>query len=113
MEKVIELISVNWPTVVQYACMIVAYFLVFLFRGKINATSTNLKQSFKENVAHMKDNEKTFRADMRAQVEESKQKYNAAIDKISTLERELQNTRDTINILIGVMQDEDTESENS
>ena len=48
MEEFKQYIVQNWPTIVEYAIMVVAYFLFFLYRSKVSGTRRDLTVMFKE-----------------------------------------------------------------
>ena len=101
MEELTRLIVMHWPKIIQYGCMIVAYFLVFLFRGKINATRNNLTTSFKESISYMNDANKELKRGVTKELEESKNKYAAAVNKISGLENTVRKLEATLEALLG------------
>ena len=97
MEEFIALISVYWPTLVDYATTFVAYFLVFLFRNKVTGTERNLNLAFKEFKTKFSENE-SLSAERLAM---SESRYNDAVNKIEKLETRLQTLTDTLLILLG------------
>lgn len=48
MEEFKSYIVQNWPTIVEYAIMVVAYFLFFLYKAKVSGTRRDLTVMFKE-----------------------------------------------------------------
>lgn len=101
MELVLSKITENWQTIVEYLLMFVAYFLVFLYKNKVNITKDNLTVAFKENMSVISKTDKTLREDIHKELEESKLKYNEAVSKISSLENMVHILKDTIKALIG------------
>ena len=83
MEQFKETIRLYWPQIVEYALLLLAYFLVFLFRGKVNSSHNDVKTLFKENVNDVIQ-EKIV---MQKELKSTKQEYEAAIKKIESLER--------------------------
>lgn len=94
MEEIIKLIIENRQTIIQYVFTFLAYFLVFLFRSKVNNTKENLRVSFKET-------DKKLRKDVQRELDESKTKYAEAIEKISSLQNDVVRLERTLRVLIG------------
>lgn len=86
MEELKEAIILYWPTIVQYALMIFAYFLVFLYRSKVNGTSLNFTTLFKEKTQEFIASNSELQKSVNTELVESKAAYQAAIDKIKSLE---------------------------
>lgn len=101
MEELKQIIITHWPTIVQYALMFVAYFLVFLYKSKVNNTKTNLTTLFKDTVAHLSKTETGLREDIAVQLELSKAKYQAAVDEIADLKARIETQEKAIDALIG------------
>ena len=101
MEELKQIIITHWPTIVQYALMFVAYFLVFLYKNKITNTKTNLTTLFKDTVAHLSETETSLRNDISAQLKLSKAKYQAAVDEIADLKVRMETQEKVIKALIG------------
>lgn len=112
MEELKQIIFTHWSTILEYICMFVAYFLVFLYRNKVHTTKDNLMTIFKENMQTLKTADADLRKTIRTELDLSKKKYNDAVKKIERLERDLANTRKTIEILLegNIYEDTGTES---
>jgi exonuclease VII small subunit len=112
MEELLQTVQTNWPVIVEYALMFVAYFLVFLYKSKINNTNRDLRTVFKDNVKLLKDAESKLRDDVMIQLEQSIKAYNSAISLIADLERRILVQEKTMNALLGGEDDEtDTNTE--
>lgn len=112
MEEFLQTIQTNWPVIVEYALMFVAYFLVFLYKNKINNTNRDLRTVFKDNVKLLKDAESKLRDDVNIQLGQSIKAYNSAISSIADLERRILVQEKTMNALLGGEDDEtDTNTE--
>lgn len=100
MEEVKQIITEHWPEIVSYFATFVGYFLIFLFRSKINGTQKNLIALYKETAdAAAKENgvrQKEMRA-ARKEFLDAKREYEEAIKR-------LKNVEDALNVLL-----EDTE----
>lgn len=86
----------NWPTIVEYATMVVAYFLFFLYRAKVNGTRRDLTVMFKEKAQEVTNTDLKLREDvgqtrkvMADELTEAKRQYQAAIDEIADLKTRL------------------------
>ena len=86
MENIKQLLIANWPIILEYTLMFLAYFLVFLYRGKVKNTKTNLTLSMKGQKEHFEKVADDLSVRVDNELTESKAKYQAAIDKIETLE---------------------------
>lgn len=96
MEELMMYVTQDWETLLEYAAMFVAYFLVFLFRRKVTGTEQNLNLAFKEFRAKFVENETNSKAELAA----SKAQYAAAVDKIEVLEKQVVRLNETILILL-------------
>lgn len=92
MEEFKSYIVQNWPTIVEYAIMVVAYFLFFLYRAKVSGTKRDLTVMFKEKAQEVTNTDLKLREDvgqtqkvMADELAEAKRKYQAAVDEISDL----------------------------
>ena len=94
MEEIVQMIIENHQTIIQYLCMFVAYFLVFLFRSRVNKTKTNLTVAYKES-------DKRLRTDMQKELDTARACYDKAVDMISDLQDEVIMLRNTVKELIG------------
>lgn len=96
MEEFKSYIVQNWPTIVEYAIMVVAYFLFFLYRAKVSGTKRDLTVMFKEKAQEVTNTDLKLREDvgqtqkvMEDELVEAKRKYQAAVDEISDLKARL------------------------
>lgn len=96
MEEFKSYIVQNWPTIVEYAIMVVAYFLFFLYRAKVSGTKRDLTVMFKEKAQEVTNTDLKLREDvgqtqkvMEDELAEAKRKYQAAVDEISDLKARL------------------------
>lgn len=96
MQEFKSLIIQEWPKIVEYALMIFAYFLLFLFRSKVNCAKRDLGVIFKEKTAEVTAKEcesqayfESMKKEMQKEFEESKARYNAAINEIADLKDRL------------------------
>ena len=89
MENIKQFIITNWPIILEYTLMFLAYFLVFLYRAKVKNTKTNLTLSMKGQKEHLEKVADDLSIQMKTELAESKAKYQAAIDKIETLEADI------------------------
>lgn len=96
METFIAYIQEYWPTILEYALMFVAYFLVFLFRGKVNGTKNNLNLAFAQFRTEMTNTKNTLDLELT----ESKAQYRAAVDTIADLHAEITSLRQIVYALI-------------
>lgn len=96
MEELKLLVTTNWSTIVEYALMFVSYFLVFLYRNKVNGTKMNIDLAFKQFTKKFIENE----ANSNAQLEESKALYAAAVNTISKLEQKVKRLEETVACLL-------------
>lgn len=110
MEEFKSCIVQNWPTIVEYAIMVVAYFLVFLYKAKVSGTRRDLTVMFKEKAQEVTNTDLKLRADvgqtrkvMADELAEAKRQYQAAVDEISDLKAQLNRTEKA---LIEIIADE-------
>ena len=96
MEELKELIVNNWSTILEYALMFVAYFLVFLYKSKVGNAETTLRTLFKEKSTMLQ-----------SEFADAKSAYLEAREKIVTLEAQLQKTRRALAALIADTEVED------
>lgn len=96
MEEFKSYIVQNWPTIVEYAIMVVAYFLFFLYRAKVSGTKRDLTVMFKEKAQEVTNTDLKLREDvgqtrqvMADELAEAKRQYQAAVDEISDLKARL------------------------
>ena len=96
MEEFKSYIVQNWPTIVEYASMVVVYFLFFLYKTKVSGTRRDLTVMFKEKAQEVTNTDLKLREDvgqtrkvMADELAEAKRQYQAAVDKISNLEARL------------------------
>lgn len=96
MEEFKSYIVQNWPTIVEYAIMIVAYFLFFLYKAKVSGARRDLTVMFKEKAQEVTNTDLKLREDvgqtrkvMADELAEAKRQYQAAIDEISDLKARL------------------------
>ena len=120
MEEFKQYITQNWPVIIEYAMMIVAYFLFFLYRSKVTGTKRDLNVMFKEKTGEVTITNENLKKDvnnakmiMHKELEEAKIQYQAAIDKIATLEKNFSRLNDTLSELFkdDVVEVENGESE--
>jgi hypothetical protein len=96
MEEFKSYIVQNWPTIVEYAIMVVAYFLFFLYKAKVSGTKRDLTVMFKEKAQEVTNTDLKLREDvgqtrkvMSDELAEAKRQYQAAVDEISDLKARL------------------------
>ena len=96
MEEFKQYIVQNWPTIVEYAIMVVAYFLFFLYRSKVSGTRRDLTVMFKEKAQEVTNTDLKLREDvgqtrqiMATELIEAKAQYKAAVDEITDLKARL------------------------
>ena len=96
MEEFKQYIVQNWPTIVEYAIMVVAYFLFFLYRSKVSSTKRDLTVMFKEKAQEVTNTDLKLREDMGqtrqimvTELTEAKAQYKAAVDEIAGLKARL------------------------
>lgn len=96
MEEFKSYIVQNWPTIVEYAIMVVAYFLFFLYRAKVSGTRRDLTVMFKEKAQEVTNTDLKLREDvgqtrkvMADELTEAKRQYQAAVDEIADLKARL------------------------
>ena len=96
MEEIKLFLIEYWPTIVEYALMFVAYFLVFMFRKSTTGTKQNLNLAFGEFKTKFADTEKS----MQEKLEESQAAYLAAVSKIERLYARIETLEETVTILL-------------
>ena len=104
MEQFKEIISLYWPQILECAMFALCYFLVFLFRNKVNGSTKSMRALFKENVDTI-INEKTT---MQTELTVRKQEYDRAIAKVETLEQQI---KSLTKILTELTEEVDTDAE--
>ena len=92
MEEFESYIVQNLPTIVEYAIMVVVYFLFFLYRAKVSGTRRDLTVMFKEKAQEVTTTDLKLREDVGQtrkaiadELAEAKRQYQAAVDEISDL----------------------------
>lgn len=83
-------------SIVEYAIMVVAYFLFFLYRSKVSGTRRDLTVMFKEKAQEVTNTDLKLREDvgqtrqiMATELTEAKAQYKAAVDEIADLKARL------------------------
>lgn len=96
MEEFKSCIVQNWPTIIEYTIMAIAYFLFFLYRAKVRGTKRDLTVMFKEKAQEVTNTDLKLREDvghtrqvMADELTEAKRQYQAAVDEISDLKARL------------------------
>ena len=96
MEEFKSYIVQNWPIIVEYATMVVVYFLFFLYKAKVSGTRRDLTVMFKEKAQEVTNTDLKLREDIRQirkimadELAEAKRQYQAAVDEISDLKARL------------------------
>jgi hypothetical protein len=96
MEEFKSYIVQNWPTIVEYAIMVVVYFLFFLYKAKVSGTRRDLTVMFKEKAQEVTNTDLKLREDvaqtrkiMADELTEAKHQYQVAVDEISDLKARL------------------------
>lgn len=96
MEEIVLYITQNWSYIVETAIWAVAYFLVFLYRAKVNGTKKTLTVLFKEKAAEVTSTDINLRQDvkkienkMEQELEDAKAAYEDAVDQIADLKSRL------------------------
>lgn len=109
MEELKLAIITHSSEILEYALMLLAYFLIFLYRSKINNKSDNLGILFKEKIGKVleKDEElehivSTNSAFMQNQLIEAQKKYTDAVNLIQTLDQRLKRVE---NALVEIIED--------
>ena len=64
MEEFKSYIVQNWSTIVEYAIMVVAYFLFFLYKAKVSGTRRDLTIMFKEKAQEVTNTDLKLREDV-------------------------------------------------
>lgn len=110
MEEFESYIVQNWPTIIESAIMVVAYFLFFLYKAKVSGIRRDLTVMFKEKAQEVTDTDLKLREDvgqtrkaMADELAEAKHQYQAAVDEISDLKARLGRTEKA---LIEIIADE-------
>ena len=110
MEEFESYIVQNWPTIIESAIMVVAYFLFFLYKAKVSGIRRDLTVMFKEKAQEVTDTDLKLREDvgqtrkvMLYELAEAKRQYQAAVDEISDLKARLGRTEKA---LIEIIADE-------
>lgn len=90
MEELKQTIILYWPKILEYACMILAYVLVFLYRSKVKGSHNSVTALFREQTQeNIKSNEQ-LQKDVHLELAASKKAYQEAIDKIAGLEQKVE-----------------------
>jgi multidrug resistance efflux pump len=118
MEELKSFIITNWPTIIEYALMLVAYFLVFLYKSNVSSTKKNIDIAFSQFATRFADNETnnktildkcityytsaldTCKTDYAAALNESKAAYEAAVNEIAEYKKRTARLEDTLAILL-------------
>lgn len=87
MEELKQTIILYWPTILEYAVMIFAYVLVFLYRSKVNGSHNSVKALFKEQTKENIKSNECLQTNVHSELIASKKAYQEAIDKIAGLEQ--------------------------
>lgn len=89
MEEVKQYITQNWSTIVRSAISLVFYFLVFLYRAKVNGTKRDLSVLFKEKARTITHTDIELRKDfavvqteIKNELDEAKKKYDNAVTEL-------------------------------
>ena len=82
MEEVKQIIVEHWPEIVSYFFTFVSYFLLFLYRSKVNGTRNNVVTLFKEGNKEM--------ITMKAEYEKAKRNYEKASKRLKNVEDALE-----------------------
>lgn len=113
-EQVEQYIVANYPQIIEWALIFLAYFFVALYRSKAKSTKRNFTTIMKERVEHVDGIDKALRETvqrerdaMQKELEESKKNYQAAIDKIAALEQKATRLENAL----GAMFEEVTDNE--
>ena len=103
MEELKRVILTHGSEILEYALMLLAYFLILLYRSKINHKSDNLGLLFKERTGDiLKKSEElesivsTNSAFMQNQLVEAQKKYTDAVNLIENLEQRLKRAEDAL-----------------
>lgn len=96
MEEFKSYIVQSWPTIIEYASMVVAYFLFFLYKAKVSGARRDLTVMFKEKAQEVMNTDLKLREDvgqtrkvMADELTYAKRQYQAAVDEISDLKARL------------------------
>ena len=103
MTELKSFITMYWSTITDWALMIIAYFLVFLFKAKTNGTAQNINLAFTELKTKFDENTKNAETQLNASIE----KYKEAVDTISILTKKVQRLEETLFILLDDEEAED------
>jgi hypothetical protein len=100
MEYVREYIVTNWSTIIEYAVIVIAYFLFFLYRSKVSGTKRDLTVMFREKADKVMVTEAKLRRDMEDELIQAKISYKTATDEIYDLCARVKRLENTIQELI-------------
>lgn len=107
MEDLKTYIVTNWPTIIENAAMVVAYFLVFLYRSKVNMTKRDLSVLFKEKATEVAKTDANLRIElaktsnlMHRELVEAKAQYQKAVGEIRDLRERLARVEGAVEELI-------------
>lgn len=118
MEAFKSFIVTNWPTIIEYALMLVAYFLVFLYKSNVSSTKKNIDLAFTQFSTKFADNEAnnqiilekcindytTALEECKTQyllaLNESQAKYEAAVNEIAAYKKRTSTLEATLQILL-------------
>jgi hypothetical protein len=106
LQQFYEYVQLNWLQIVEYVVMVIAYFLIALFRSKVGSTRRDLTVMFKEKAQEVKNTDIALRNDvgierkaMQKELAESKAAYKAAIDAIKNINERLCRTEDALAVI--------------
>lgn len=84
LNQFVEFVRLNWPIIVEYTLMLIAYFLVFLYRAKVKSTKINLTNAFEKKTAEVAET----RQALICELTEAKTLYNKAVEEIEMMRKE-------------------------
>lgn len=84
LNQFVEFVRLNWPTLVEYTLMLIAYFLVFLYKAKVKSTKINLTNAFEKKTAEVAET----RQALICELTEAKTLYNKAVEEIEIMRKE-------------------------
>ena len=107
MEDLKTYIVTNWPTIIENAAIVVTYFLVFLYRSKVNMTKRDLSVLFKEKATEVAKTDANLRIElaktcnlMHGELVEAKAQYQKAVGEIRDLQERLARVEGAVEELI-------------
>lgn len=103
----------NWSTIIEYTMMVVSYFLVFLYNLKVKGTRRDLTVLFKDEARVVRSTDAKLREDMARELCEAKAQYEAAVNRITNVERDLRRAENALReLILDTANTEDTEAQN-